>query len=439
MERGATFGEVFAVREFRVLFGSFALLISGDSIKMLALSVLVYAQTGSPGLSAAAYMVGWLPYIVGGVFLLSLADRLPPRAVMVTGELVRVVVCLLLAFAGLPVPVMLGLVLVTGLFSPVFGASRSALLPDVLPGDAFVLARSLMGVTSASAQIAGLAVGGAFLAVAGPRGALAVTALLSAVAAMVLRYGLPYRPARGIPAAPQAGSGEAVSQAGSGGAVRVTLRVNRALVGDRRVRGLLLASWLPCMCLAGAEAMIVPYLGGRGQAGVVLAAAAAGMAVGEFTVGRFAAPWLRERLSLPLAVLIGVPWLAFLAAPGVGWAAVLAAVAAGGLSYQLGLQRRFLESVPEEVRGQAFGLQSAGLMTGQAVGAAAIGALGEAVGPGTAIAAAGVAGILVALALSRPLRPDRPIVPIPEAAVPISDAFVPISEVTETARLSPEG
>ncbi|MEU8248048.1 MFS transporter [Nonomuraea sp. NPDC048916] len=390
-ERGATFGEVFAVREFRVLFGSFALLVSGDSIKMLALSVLVYAQTGSPGLSAAAYMAGWLPYIFGGMFLLSLADRLPPRAVMITGELVRVAVCLLLAYAGLPVPAMLALVLVTGLFSPVFGAARSALLPEVLPGDAFVLGRSLLGVTSAGAQVAGLAVGGVFLAVTGPHGALAVTAGLSAVAAVVLRFGLPYRPARGT--------------AGRG-AVRTTLRVNRQLLADRRVRGLLLACWLPTVCLAGAEAMVVPYLGGQGQAGVVLAMAAVGMAVGEFVVGRFVAPGLRERLSLPLAVLLGLPWLAFLASPGVAWAAALAAVAAAGLSYQLGLQRRFLEAVPEAVRGQAFGLQSAGLMTGQAVGAALIGVLGEALGPGPAIVAAGGAGVLVALALAGALRPE---------------------------------
>ncbi|MEU7856697.1 MFS transporter [Nonomuraea sp. NPDC049141] len=469
-ERGATFGQVFAVREFRVLFGSFALLITGDSIKMLALSVLVYTETGSPGLSAAAYMAGWLPYIVGGMFLLSLADRLPPRAVMVVGELVRVVVCLLLAFAGLPVPVMLGLVLVTGLFAPVFQAARSALLPDVLPGDAFVLARSLMGVTSASAQIAGLAVGGAFLAMAGPRGALAVTAALSAVAAVVLRYGLPYRPARGAAthgtAAPDAAgrvtaardtSSDGASSDGAppydtavpdavgsavvrGGAVRVTLRVNRLLLVDRRVRGLLLASWLPSMCLAGAEAMIVPYLSGRGQAGVVLALAAGGMAVGEFSVGRFAAPALRERLSLPLAVLIGLPWLAFLAAPGVAWAAVIAAVAAAGLSYQLGLQRRFVESVPEEVRGQAFGLLSAGLMTGQAIGAAAIGALGEAIGPGPAIAAAGLAGILVALALSGVLRPDTGPVSAGDVRPFAGDVRPDVApEVTETVRPSPGG
>lgn len=388
-ERGATFTEVFAVKEFRVLFGSFALLIVGDSIKMLALSVLVYAQTGSPGLSAAAYMAGWLPYIFGGMLLLSLADRLPPRALMIAGELVRLVVCLLLAYAGLPVWAMLALVLVTGLFSPVFGAARNALLPDVLPGDAFVLARSLMGVTSAGSQIGGLALGGAFLALTGPQGALAVTAGVSAVAAVVLRLGLPYRPARG---------------SGEQGAVRTTLRVNRRLLADGRVRGLLLAGWLPVVFLAGAEAMVVPYLGGQGQAGVVLAAAACGMGLGQFAVGRFAAPSTRERLSLPLAVLLGLPWLGFLLAPGVGWAAALAACSAAGLAYQLGLQRPFLEAVPEQVRGQAYGLQSAGLMTGQAAGAALVGAVGEVTGPGTAIAVAGAVGVLVTLALAGQLR-----------------------------------
>ncbi|MCP2365041.1 putative MFS family arabinose efflux permease [Nonomuraea thailandensis] len=388
--KGATFGEVFAVREFKVIFGSFVLLIAGDGIKMLALSVLVYERTGSPGLSAAAYMAGWLPFFLGGLFLLSLADRLSPRALMIAGELIRAVTCLLLAYAGLPVWGMLALVVATGLFSPVFFAARAAMLPEVLPGDAFVLGRSVLNVASAGAQIVGLAAGGAFLTFAGPPGALAVTAGLSVVAALVLRFGLPYRAAR---------------KAADQGAVRQTLQVNRRLLADGRVRGLLLAGWLPCVCLAGAEAMVVPYLGGQGQAGVVLAAAAGGMAVGEFVVGRFAAPALRERLSMPLAVLLGVPWLGFAASPGIGWAAALAAVGAAGLAYQLGLQRRFVDAVPEDVRGQAFGLQSAGLMTGQAVGAALIGGLGEVIAPGQAIAVSGAAGILVALALARVLRP----------------------------------
>lgn len=391
----ATFRDVFRVREFRVLFGSFALLVGGDGVKMLALSVLVFERTGSPGLSAAAYMAGWLPYLVGGMFLLSLADRLPPRGLMVAGELVRLVVCLLLAYAGLPVWAMLVLILVSGLGQPVFGAARNAMLPDVLPGDAFVLGRSLMGMTSAGAQIGGLSLGGGILAVAGPEGALAVTAGISAVAALVLRYGLPDTPARG-------GAGR--------GTVRTTLRVNKVLLGSPGVRGLLLAMWVPPMCLAGAEAMVVPYLTSAGSAtgaGLALAAAAVGMAAGEFAVGRFAAPALRERLSFPLAAVMGVPWLFFVAEPGLPVTAVLAALSAGCLAYQLGLQRRFLEAVPEAVRGQAYGLQSAGLMTGQAVGAAMIGGVAELAGSGPAMAASGAVGILAALALARALTPAR--------------------------------
>ncbi|MEU4537119.1 MFS transporter [Streptosporangium sp. NPDC023825] len=392
-ERGATYTEVFANRDFRVLFGGFTLLVAGDQVKMLALSALVYARTGSPGLSAASYMVGFLPYIVGGTFLLSLADRIRPRALMVAGELVRVVTCLLLAFTGLPVWAMLVLVLATGLFSPVFGAARSALLPDLLPGDAFVLARSVLNVTAAGAQIGGLAAGGAILALAGPAGALAVTAALSALSAVVLRYGLPDFPARNA----------SVANARGEGPVRETLRVNRALLADPRVRGLLLAQWLPVSLVVGAEAMMVPYLGNA--AGLALAGASVGMAAGSFVVGRFVSPAGRERLAFSLAVVSGVPLLAFAGRPGLAGAALIVMLsAAASTACQLGLQRWFVDAVPEAVRGQAFGLASAGMMTGQALGGALVGVAAEVTSPHMAIVLTGAATVLSALALHRSLR-----------------------------------
>ncbi|SNS87872.1 Major Facilitator Superfamily protein [Streptosporangium subroseum] len=456
-ERGATYTEVFANREFRVLFGSFALLVTGDQVKMLALSALVYARTGSPGLSAATYTLGFLPYIVGGTFLLSLADRIRPRILMIVGELLRVVTCLLMAFAGLPVWALLALVLATGLFSPVFGAARSALLPDLLPGDAFVLGRSVLSLMAAGSQIGGLAVGGGILAATGPAGALAVTAALSAVAVVVLRFGLPDFPARnskaggfpgqdakagdlpvrnakvgGFPVQDAgdggfpvqgAGDGFSVGSAGTGGfpaqdveggdfptedarggAVRETLRVNRTLMMDARVRGLLLAQWLPISFVTGAEAMLVPYLGGT--AGIALAASSVGLAAGNLAVGRLVSPAGRERLALPLAVAAGIPLLAFVVQPEFWGAALLMLLATAGSSYELGLQRRFVEAVAEPFRGQAFGLSSAGMMTGQALGAALVGGAAELTSPHMAIVLAGVAIVLCSLALHRSLRPE---------------------------------
>jgi hypothetical protein len=44
-ERAATFREVFAVREFRPLFGTFLLSTIGDELARVALTVLVYQRT----------------------------------------------------------------------------------------------------------------------------------------------------------------------------------------------------------------------------------------------------------------------------------------------------------------------------------------------------------------------------------------------------------
>ena len=45
--RPATFREVFAVREFRPLFGTFLLSTAGDELARVALTVLVYQRTDS--------------------------------------------------------------------------------------------------------------------------------------------------------------------------------------------------------------------------------------------------------------------------------------------------------------------------------------------------------------------------------------------------------
>ncbi|MGW0449340.1 hypothetical protein ACWDWV_28645, partial [Streptosporangium sandarakinum] len=264
---------------------------------------------------------------------------------------------------------------------------------------------------------AGLAAGGGVLAATGPAGALAATAGLSAVAAVLLRFGLPDVPARGASEdedegeagarvrGPGAGGAGARTRGAGGGTVRETLRVNRVLLADPRVRGLLLAQWLPVSFLTGAEAVLIPYLGGT--AGVALAAASAGLAAGNLAVGRLASPSGRERLALPLAVLAGVPLLGFVLRPGLAAAAllILLATVAGG-SYALGLQRRFVAAVPEAVAGQAFGLAGAGVMTGQALAAALAGAVAEATAPHLAIALAGLAVIGCSLALRRHLSPE---------------------------------
>jgi hypothetical protein len=62
---------------------------------------------------------------------------------------------------------------------------------------------------------------------------------------------------------------------------------------------------------------------------------------------------------------------------------------------------------PAELLGRAYAVNSSGLMTAQALGFAAAGALGEAVPPDLAIALTGTAGLVV-VALCRPRLHQRP-------------------------------
>src|SRR4029453_579947 len=62
----ATYRQVFAVGEFRTLLAGFAVFLVSETVQMLALSVLIYASTGSPLLAALAYVAGFLPQALGG-------------------------------------------------------------------------------------------------------------------------------------------------------------------------------------------------------------------------------------------------------------------------------------------------------------------------------------------------------------------------------------
>jgi len=212
--RAATYREVFAVREFRALFAGFGTLIIGDSVRMLALSVLIYTSTGSPLLTALAYVSGFLPNALGGSFLLALADRWRPRTLIVGYDLLRLGVAVVLAAGILPPLGMVALVLAAGIFAPVAMAARTALLPDLLDGDAYVLARSLFTIASGGTQIVGFAAGGLLVTLVGPQGALWLAAVTCAVSAGLVRLGLAERPAR---------------RAAHAGAVRETWRVNGRL------------------------------------------------------------------------------------------------------------------------------------------------------------------------------------------------------------------
>jgi MFS family permease len=395
----ATYRSVFSAGEFRVLFAGMLMFVLGFEFEILGLSVLVYARTGSGFLAAVAFSAGFLPQAAGGAFLNSLADRLPPRIIIVTGLLARAVPGLVIGlWPALPVAGMLALVAAAAVVTPVFLAGTSGLLPDVLSSDRYVLGRSVFSLTGSGAQIAGLTIGGAILAAVPVRWLLLLAGGSLAAAAITMRLGLRPRAARA-----DAGSARAALR----GTVRATIAGNIELLTIPRVRGLLLAQWLPVWFGTAAEALIVPYTGSLGHppsaAGPLLAAVPFGMLLGDVAVGRFCRPELRERLACPLAMLIGAPLLALAFRPPVPAAAAALLLCGFGYAYPLGIQQAFLDSLPERLRGQGFGLNTTGQMGGQGLLPAATGGVAALAGPAIAMAAAGAAVMIAAAALRGPL------------------------------------
>lgn len=289
---------------------------------------------------------------------------------------------------------MLLLVFVAGVPSAVASAARTALLPDLLEGDRYVLGRSVFSMAAGGTQVIGFAAGGLLISALGAHGALWITVGSCLLSAALVHTRLADHPRRGT---------------ATGAAVAATWRINSDLLGRPAVRSLLLAQWLPPSLIVGAEGVLVPYadqVGTPASAGVLFAAVALGMLAGDLVIGRLVAAARRERLAAPLALLLGTPLLAFVLVPGPAVAAALPAASGFGIAYQLGLARRFLDAVPQAHRGQALGLAATGTMTLQGAAAAAGGALGEVLAPSLVVSLVGAASALAALLAWRTLRAE---------------------------------
>ncbi|MFB7506388.1 MFS transporter [Streptomyces broussonetiae] len=386
----AGYGRVFAVPEFRAVFAAHVLSMLGVIVSEIALSVLVYDLTRSPLLSALTFALGFLPYAVGGALLAPVADRLPARRVLVGCDLVCAGCVAVMTVPGAGIGLLLALRCALAVVSPVFSGTRMATLADVLgDGDLFVLGRSLLRIVAQSALLVGYGLGGLLLAVVPPRHALVITVATFLASAALLRCGTRDRPARTRDRA-QAPPGL------------------RRLAGDRRILVLLLVFWLPAAFSVVPEALAAPYADalGSGSAGLglLMCALPVGTVAGELFAGARLRPAARERVALPLLCLTLLPYLGFALRPGLVVSLLLLLVSGAGSAYTLGLDQWFVRAVPQELRGRAMTVLSAGLMTVQGVGMALAGVAAQAAGVRAAVTGAGVLGVLCCCGLALAVR-----------------------------------
>ncbi|MFH8880848.1 MFS transporter [Streptomyces californicus] len=391
---------VFAVAEFRAVFAAHLFSLLGVVVSELALTVLVYDLTGSPLLSALTFALGLLPYLIGGTLFAGVADRYPARRVLVVCDLLCAACVAVMLVPATPVAGLLALRCLVAAIAPVFTGTRMAALTDILgEGDLYVLGRSLLRIVSQSAMLIGFGAGGVLLTVLSPRGAIAVTAVTFLASAALLRFGTRARPAR---------SGDG----GGGTLLKESLAGARLILGDRRVRALMLLFWVPPMFVVAPEALAAPYADAIGVPSAALGLLLCSMAVGhigaELFVGSALSPRNRSRIVLPVAAFGLLPLVVYVVRPGLPLAVAALALAGAGAAYVIGLDQWFVDAVPQELRGRAMTLLTAGLMTVQGLGMALAGVAAEFFPVHQVVAGSGVLGTVCTLLLVAEVRRTAP-------------------------------
>ncbi|WP_199198910.1 MFS transporter [Amycolatopsis sp. CA-128772] len=388
------FGAVLAVPEFRAMWTAELLSVCGDQLARVALAVLIFQRTSSAALTGLTYALTYVPSLLGGVLLAGAGDRWPRRDVMIAADLARAALVAAIAIPGVPLWVLCALVAVLTALGGPFKAAQQALLPTVLEGERYLVGMALRNVTIQGAQLAGFAGGGALIAALTPSAALALDAVTFVLSALFLVTGVRRR--------------AAIAQAVRPAWLSATGAGIRLIWRDPALRTLVALNWLAGFYIVP-EALAAPYAAALGTGatlvGLLMAADPAGSVLGGFVFGKAVPEHVQVRVLGLLGIAAGLPLVAFAFRPGLVVSVLL--LATSGLlatGYNIQGTVSFMRRVPDEHRAQCAGVNSAGLLTVQGIGAAVAGALAEVWDPAHTIAVAGAAGAAMAVPIARAWR-----------------------------------
>jgi MFS family permease len=368
-----TFRDVFAVREYRAVYASLLVNWLGDYLTKAAVTVLVYEQSQSVLMSAAAFALSFLPWIIGGTLLSALAERYPYRRVLIFSDLSRMIPIALLLVPGLPIAFMLVLVFLASLGTPPTQAARSALLPLVVGRDKLPTAVVINQTTSQTAQVVGYLAGAAIATAVSPRLALSIDLITFALSAAFVVTGVRPRP----PAQARTARTHLLAESAEGFRMvfgRPTLRAIAIMIFMMTAFAIvpegLAAAW-------AAEGNPDPATRGLSQ-GLIMAAAPIGYVIGGLVIGRLIPADRRDRQIPLLALLTVAPLIPALLAPppaAVAFLVMLAGIAQGGLAPTL--NAKFVLILPHGFRARAFGVMQTGMQLSQFSGVIITGLLAE--------------------------------------------------------------
>jgi MFS family permease len=387
----ATFGQVFAIGEFRALWAAQVLSVVGDQLARVALTLLVFDRTRSPLLAAVTFAASVVPTFIGGIWLSGLADRLPRRQVMIVCDLLRVGLVSVMVIPGVPIAVLVCLLFLVSLIYAPFSSARAALYPDILEGDQYVLGMAVTLTTFQFAQVIGFAAGGLVVGFFGVRTSLLADAATFLLSALVTRAFVQARPAA---------RRSAKSRDETEGGLFAGLRL---VFNNPALRTPMLFGWLAAFYNApeGVAAPLATDLGGGAAAvGAILAAGALGASAGALVFSRGVAPDRRARWTAPLATMSCAVLILFVFHPPLPVALMILLVGGVCDCFQVAASAAFVNAAPVTHRSQAFGIAQGGMALGQGIAMILAGAAAQHHSPSLVIAVTGVIGSAVALLIA---------------------------------------
>lgn len=364
--------------EFGALASGEFLSVVGDQLARVALAILVFQRTGSTSITGITYALTFLPNVLGGVLLSSLADRFPRRDVMIAIDAGRAMTAAMMAVPGTPLVVIACLVAATSLLNGPFKGAYLALLRDVLGRERYTSGMALRQSFGQAAQLAGFA-GGGFLAANVSVGiCLLANGASFAASALIVGIGVRRRSA----------------SAAAGARSLLGLGSLRIVWNDAGRRAVFLVTFTGFFLIA-AEALIAPLVAGLGLGGswvgILLISLTLSSVLVLPLVRRLLTP---ERTAAILPVLCVAPGAAFalIAAGRSPWWIIVVFALAGALWSVLTVTAVSLmaELLPDDQRAQGMSIASTMNLTSQGVGAAVAGTVAGWIGPTATVAALGL-------------------------------------------------
>ncbi len=384
-----SFRQVLRNRQFFALWVAQLISNFGDWLALLALfSLVAFRWRGTPYEVSGIFIAFALPWALLGPLAGVFVDRWDLKRTMISSDLARAALVLLLAFAS-DLYQVYAIVLALGAVSAFFIPAQNAVIPLLVRREELLVANSINAQTLQLNKIVGPAAAGFLVAAAGEVVCFYIDSLSFLLSAALLSLLTARRP---------------LSEAGRGvAAVVADMRQGLSFLAQQpAVRFVVLAMVAALVAIGAFDALASIYvrdvLAAESRVfGFIVSLIGVGSILGSLVIGRFGQRWSRVLLVVLGIGAIGAG-VALLALTGTIAVALLISLflGFGAVGVFVPAQTLIQEETPQELLGRVSSTSWAMLTVAQLVGVGAAGKLAEWVGIRSLYSVAGVALVLVA-------------------------------------------